>query len=114
MELLAIYGGLVFVIILSHPLTVSLSAIVHEKETRMKQVFKLTGVSEQALAISHIVSQLVFVSPMCIVLALLSRPLIAMNNSISELYFFFLSFVFSMIGIFNIISVFFTKQVQAR
>ena len=114
LEMFAVYGGLLFVVIFSHPLTVALSAVVHEKETRMKQVFKLTGVSEVKLTLSHNFAQLLFITPLCLLLSVMSQPTLASNHSLTQVFFFFLSYFLSMLSGFNIIAVFFTRQVHAR
>ena len=114
LEMFAVYGGLLFVVIFSHPLTVALSAVVHEKETRMKQVFKLTGVSEAKLTLSHNFAQVLFITPVCIVLSVMSQPTIASNHTVTQVFFFFLAYFVSMLSGFNIIAVFFTRQVHAR
>mmetsp|Transcript_1156 Transcript_1156/g.1862 ORF Transcript_1156/g.1862 Transcript_1156/m.1862 type:complete len:457 (+) Transcript_1156:45-1415(+) len=93
------FGGLLILIVFTQSISMIIIGFVHEKETRMKELLRISGMGSLGYYFSFVLTFIIQFLPLCIALACLTKyGQIFPNQTLSELSFFFMSFLFSYIG----------------
>mmetsp|Transcript_36523 Transcript_36523/g.58895 ORF Transcript_36523/g.58895 Transcript_36523/m.58895 type:complete len:1553 (+) Transcript_36523:88-4746(+) len=109
------FGGLLILIVFTQSISMIIIGFVHEKETRMKELLRISGMGSLGYYFSFVLTFIIQFLPLCIALACLTKyGQIFPNQTLSELSFFFMSFLFSYIGFSQCIATFFkTSRIAA-
>lgn len=104
------FGGLFFLITFTYPLANMTVSLVSEKQTRMKEALRISGMQDWVHISTWVTTFMLKYLILVIGAALLTKyGAVFPNNGIGELSILFLTFVFSMCGLAFLIAVFFNK-----
>ena len=112
-KILIPFGGLIFLIVFTYPIASIVISFVTEKETRMKESLRISGMRDLDFTCSWYLTILVKCLPICVTTAFLVYfGQICPNNSVSESGIFFLCFIFEMIGFSQLLTIFFDSSTR--
>jgi len=110
-HLLIPFAGLIFLVVWTYQVAAIIICFVTEKETRMKEVLRISGMTDLQFISSWYLVILVKSLPLAgASAAILHYGQICPNQSITTIGLFFLAFIFEMIGFSQFLTVFFNSS----